>query len=186
MAFHYIELLDTLGLDEVILGGVSLGGWIAAELAVRWPERVRKLWLSGAPGLWVEEEPLPDLFRVMAEPARLRRMLFADPDGYMAKMVIADEADDERRLAGYQNMTVLARLVWQRPYDPKLAARLHRVKCPVLLLWGERDVLVPPSYGRAYAKHLPQAEWQTIADCGHLGMFEKEGPFVEAVTRFCL
>ncbi len=50
MAFHYVELFDALGLDEVILGGVSLGGWIAAEFAVRWPERVKKLWLSAAPG----------------------------------------------------------------------------------------------------------------------------------------
>src|SRR5262249_1931665 len=62
MAFHYVELFDTLGLDEVILGGVSLGGWIAVEFACRWPERVKKLWLSSAPGMWVEEEPLPDLF----------------------------------------------------------------------------------------------------------------------------
>ena len=54
-------LLDLLGIDEpVILGGVSLGGWIAAEFAVRWPERVRKLWLCNAPGLWVEGHPLPD------------------------------------------------------------------------------------------------------------------------------
>ena len=185
MAFHYIELLDALGLDEVILGGVSLGGWIAAEVAVRWPERVKKLWLSGAPGPWVDDEPLPDLFRVMADPARLRELLFHDPDGYMAKLVIADEPDDERRMAGYQAMTALARLVWERPYSPKLPARLHRVKCPTLLLWGANDRLVPPSYGEAYRKALPHAEWQTIPACGHLAMFEKEAEFVAAVARFC-
>src|SRR3954469_5679237 len=70
MAFHYVELFDALGLEEVVLGGVSLGGWIAAEFAVRWPERVKRLWLSGSPGLWLDEQPLPDLFRDMAEPAR--------------------------------------------------------------------------------------------------------------------
>src|SRR5690348_8412291 len=58
MAFHYVELFDALGLEEVILGGVSLGGWIAAEFAVRWPERVRKLWIADAPGLWVEGTPM--------------------------------------------------------------------------------------------------------------------------------
>jgi pimeloyl-ACP methyl ester carboxylesterase len=184
MAFHYIELFDALGLDEVILGGVSLGGWIAAEIAVRWPERVKKLWLSGAPGLWVEEQPLPDLFRYLIQPAKLRELLFHDPEGYMAKMIITDEPDDARRLAGYQAMTVLARLVWERPYDPKLPARLHRVKCPVLLLWGEHDRLVPPAYGNAYKQHLPQAEMRLIANCGHMGMFEKEAEFVAAVRRF--
>jgi pimeloyl-ACP methyl ester carboxylesterase len=185
MAFHYVELFDALGLEEVVLGGVSLGGWIAAEFAVRWPERVKRLWISAAPGLWVDEQPLPDLFREMAEPARLRRLLFHEPDGYMAKMVISDEADDERRLAGYQAMTVLARLVWDRPYDPKLASRLHRVRCPALLLWGANDRLVPPAYGEAYCKHLPQAELKLIPDCGHLAMFEKEAAFVEAVAAFC-
>jgi pimeloyl-ACP methyl ester carboxylesterase len=184
MAFHYVELFDALGLDEVILGGISLGGWIAAEFAVRWPERVKKLWLTGAPGLWVDEQPLPDLFRFLIQPAKLREMLFHDPDSYMAKWIIADEPDDERRLAGYQAMTVLARMVWQRPYDPQLSARLHRVKCPVLLLWGEDDRLVPPAYGAAYKKYLPHAEMQTIRDCGHLAMFEKEEAFVAAVRRF--
>ena len=52
-------------------------------------------------------------------------------------------------------MTVLARLVWERPYDPKLAARLHRIQCPTLLLWGDHDRLVPPAYGEAYRQHIP-------------------------------
>jgi pimeloyl-ACP methyl ester carboxylesterase len=185
LAFHYVELFDALGLGEIILGGVSLGGWIAAELAVRWPERVKKLWLSGTPGMWVEEQPLPDLFRVMAQPAKLRELLFHDPNDAIAKLIIADEPDDERRVAGYQAMTALARVVWDRPYSPKLPARLRRVTCPTLLLWGEDDKLVPPAYGEAYRKYLPQAQWHTIPRCGHLGMFEKEGEFVEAVLRFC-
>jgi pimeloyl-ACP methyl ester carboxylesterase len=184
MAFHYVELFDALGLDEVVLGGVSLGGWIASEFAARWPERVRRLWLSGAPGLWVDEEPLPDLFRYLQQPARLRELLFHDPRGAMAEMIVADEPDDERRVAAYQAMTVLARLVWQRPYDPKLGSRLGRVRCPVLLLWGEHDRLVPPAYARAYQKHLPQARLELIPGCGHLAMFEKEAEFVEAVAKF--
>jgi pimeloyl-ACP methyl ester carboxylesterase len=185
MAFHYVELLDALGLDEVILGGVSLGGWIAAEFAVRWPERVKKLWLSAAPGLWVDEEPLPDLFRIMQDRDALRRLLFHNPEAYMARMVIQDNPDPERLMAAYQSMTVLARLVWERPYDPKLADRLHRIQCPTLLLWGEHDRLIPPAYGKAYHQHLPHAEFKLIADCGHMVMFEKEAEFVETVARFC-
>ena len=184
MAFHYVELFDALGIDEAVLGGVSLGGWIAAEFAVRWPERVKKLWLAAAPGLWVDEQPLPDLFRYLTQPDKLRELMFHDPAGYMAKMIIADDPDDERRMSAYQSMTVLARMMWERPYDPKLAARLHRVTCPTLLLWGESDHLVPPAYGQAYAKCLPHALWHTIPQCGHLPMFEKEAEFVEAIRRF--
>jgi pimeloyl-ACP methyl ester carboxylesterase len=75
-------------------------------------------------------------------------------------------------------------MVWQRPYDPKLAARLRRVQCPTLLIWGDDDRLVPPAYGEAYRQHLPHAELKLIKDCGHLPMFEKEAEFVELLTRF--
>ncbi len=184
VAFHYVEMFDALGLDQVILGGVSLGGWIAAEFAVRWPERVKKLWLCNAPGVWTDEAKLGDLFRVMYDRNALRRMLFHNPAGPMAKMVINDEADEEKLMAAYQNMTALARLVWDRPYDPKLAGRLHRVQCPALIVWGAQDRLVPPAFGEAYHKHLPQAQMKLIADCGHLPMFEKEQQFVETLIAF--
>lgn len=184
MAFHYIELFDALGLEEVILGGVSLGGWIAAEIAVRWPERVKKLWLSGSPGLWTDEAKLGDLFTVMADRDKLRSLLFADPNSYVAQMVIAEEPDEQKMLMAYQNMTVLARLVWERPYNPKLARRLHRVRCPTLLLWGTEDRLVPPAFGQAYRQHLPQSEMKLLPQCGHLPMFEREQEFVEILTRF--
>ncbi len=168
-------------------GGITrwLLGFVPSQVAVRWPERVKKLWISAAPGFWVDEQPLPDLFRVMAQPDRLRSLLFHDPDGYMAKLILDDHPDDERRLAGYQAMTVLARLVWERPYDPKLPQRLHRIQCPTLLLWGANDRLVPPAYGEAYRKYLPQSEMKIIPDCGHMGMFEKEAEFVDAVLKFC-
>ncbi len=185
MAFHYVEMFDALGLGEVILGGVSLGGWIAAEFAVRWPERVKKLWIADAPGLWVEEEPLPDLFRIMTDRDKLRELLFHDPKGAMATMVVREDPDEEAMMTGYQAMTVLARLVWERPYDPKLAQRLRRIECPTLLVWGDHDRLVPPAYGEAYRKGIAGAELKLIKDCGHLPMFEKEAEFVETITRFC-
>ena len=72
--------------------------------------------------------------------------------------------------------------VWA--YDPIPA--ITGLRCPVLLLWGEHDRLVPPAFGREYAKHLPQAKWQTIPGAGHLAMFEREAEFVEAVRAFAL
>jgi pimeloyl-ACP methyl ester carboxylesterase len=185
MAFHYVELFDALGLGEVILGGVSLGGWIAAEFAVRWPERVKKLWIADAPGLWVEGEPPADLFRIMHDRRKLRELLFHDPKSAMATMVVKDDADEAAMLAAYQALTVLARLAWERPYDPKLARRLRRVECPTLLLWGEGDRLIPPAHGKEYQRHIKGAELKLLPGCGHLPMFECEKEFVEAVDRFC-
>lgn len=185
MAFHYIEMFDALGLEQVCLGGVSLGGWIAAEIAVRWPERVKKLWIADAPGLWTDRAVLGDLFRLTQNRQRMRELLFFDPNSAMASMVIKDQPDELMMLYAYQAMTVLARMVWQRPYDPKLANRLKRIGCPTLLLWGDHDQLVPPAFGEEYQKHIAGAELKLIKDCGHLPMFEKETEFVETITKFC-
>jgi pimeloyl-ACP methyl ester carboxylesterase len=184
LAFHYVELFDLLGLEQVILGGVSLGGWIAAEFAVRWPERVKGLWLADAPGMWVEEEPLPDMFTLVRDTRKMRELLFHDPDCYMAQLIFPDAQDEERLVTAYQNLTALARLVWERPYSPKLPKRLARVQCPTLLVWGENDRLVPPAYGEAYQKHLPHAKMKRIPACGHLAMFECEEEFVSIISEF--
>jgi pimeloyl-ACP methyl ester carboxylesterase len=185
MAFHYVELFDALGLEEVCLGGVSLGGWIAAEFAARWPERVKKLWIADAPGLHVPEVPLPDMFAILHKREQLRELLFHRPLEHMAGIVIKEHPTEEQMMSAYQSLTVLARLVWQRPYDPKLARRLRRVQCPTLLIWGANDRLVPPAYGEAYKKHIAGARLELIPNCGHLPMFEAEAEFVRLVADFC-
>jgi pimeloyl-ACP methyl ester carboxylesterase len=185
MVFHYVELFDTLGLDEVCLGGVSLGGWIAAEFACRWPERVKKLWIADAPGLWVPQTPLGDLFRVMRDRDKLRQLLFHDPTSAIATLIVRDNPDEESMMAAYQSLTVLARLTWERPYNPKLAKRLHRVRCPTLLLWGAQDRVVPPAYGEAYHRLIQGSQLKLLPQCGHLPMFEREADFVQTIADFC-
>ena len=100
----------------------------------------------------------------------------------MAEMIIQDDVDDEKMKFGMQAMTVLARLVWRRPYNPRLAGRLHRIKCPTLLVWGADDALVPPAYGEAYRAGIPHAEFRTIPNCGHLPMFEAEAEYVKLIS----
>jgi len=188
LVFHYADLFDALGLKKVSLGGVSLGGWIAVEFAVRWPERVSHLWLANAPGLWIDGQPLFDVFRYSQDIEKLRQVNFHDPQGYVSQMIFKDmkSLDEETLLSAWKSMTVLARLVWDRPYNPKLAGRLHRVSCPALVLCGESDRLVPPAYAELYQRLIPGSKLQVIRECGHLPMFEKERDFVDAVSTFCL
>jgi pimeloyl-ACP methyl ester carboxylesterase len=100
-------------------------------------------------------------------------------------MVISDKPDPLAMLAAYQSLTVLARLIWERPYNPKLAKRLRRIACPTLLVWGAHDKLVPPAYGKAYQQHIPGSHLKLIPHSGHLPMFEREAEFVEIITDFC-
>ncbi len=186
-ALHYAELFDQLGLREINLGGVSLGGWIAIEFALRWPERVCRLWFADSPGLWLDEHPYADLFRYVQDTPKLRQLLFHDPDGPMAKLILRDlkEVNEETLIAAYRALRTLARLVWERPYNPKLPARLHRIRCPVLILWGADDRLIPPVYAQYFARHLPQARVEILPECGHLPMFEKENEFSTLIREFC-
>jgi pimeloyl-ACP methyl ester carboxylesterase len=184
MAFAYAELFDALGLEEFVLVGHSLGGWIAAEYAIRWPERVTKLVISGAPGLWVDDHPPADLFRLVQDRDAMRSLLFHDPAGPMASLVMKENPTEQELLFGYQAMTVLARLVWHRPYDPKLAERLYRIACPTLVLWGADDKLVPMAHGEAYHRLVPGSTFAAIAECGHLPMFEREAEYVAKILEF--
>ncbi|MFQ5457577.1 MAG: alpha/beta fold hydrolase, partial [Myxococcota bacterium] len=66
---HHVDLMDALGLGAARVLGVSIGGWMAADLASRYPERVAKLLLVGASGLHVGEAPIPDIFALPIEQA---------------------------------------------------------------------------------------------------------------------
>ena len=85
VVFHYLEVFDALKLTQFDLVGSCVGGWIAAEIAARHPEKVRKLVLIGATGLFVEGALIGDVF-MMAQPeygssyASLREMLFSGAD----------------------------------------------------------------------------------------------------------
>lgn len=180
LVFHYLDVLDGLGLERVPIVGVSLGGWIAAELAVRHPERISRLVLADAFGLRIEDHAIPDLLAVLDDTRALRRLLFADPSGPMADLALPDKGPERDQLiAAFRAFGPAAPL-----YDPKLAGRLRRATCPTLVVWGDHDPLLPLAYAEAYRDGLPNAELEIIQACGHLPHFEQEKRFVEAVTEF--
>lgn len=173
--FCYLELFDALRLDRFDLVGHCAGGWIAAEIAVRHPERVARLTLIGACGLFVPGEPIGDVF-MHAQPERgtdlssLRALLFAEPNGALATRWFPDgRADLDEEVRRYQ-MLRFGSFVGFRPpyfYHRELRERLHRASMPALVIWGGNDRMVPPAHGRAYAERLPTATHCEIDDAGH-------------------
>jgi len=176
VVFHYLELLDRLNIPQFDLVGSCVGGWIAAELAARHPEKIRKMVLIGATGLFVQGALIGDVF-MMAQPERgssyagLRQMLFSDHDHPKAFELFPDgmgEIEDELRR--YQMLRFGSRIGFKPPYfyNRPLANRLHRITAPVLVIWGERDHMVPLSHGEAYANSIPQAQpLKVIPKSGH-------------------
>jgi pimeloyl-ACP methyl ester carboxylesterase len=190
--FHYLELFDALQLPRFALVGHCAGGWIAAELAVRHPERVARLCLIGACGLFLPGEPIGDVF-MHAQPERgtdlstLRALLFADPAGAPASRWFPDGRGDlDEELRRYR-MLRFGSFVGFRPpyfYRRELRARLYRASMPALIVWGENDRMVPPAHARAYADELPDAALQLVAGAGHAVHLEQPERVAGAVLAF--
>jgi pimeloyl-ACP methyl ester carboxylesterase len=188
--FHYLAFLDAMGWRSVDVVGLSLGGWIAAELAARYPERVSRLVLVDAVGIWIREKPIADIFALdTRHPERIQALLFHDPDHPMARLMRGPaQGEDlpEEMIANFMNaMAATAKVGWNPLlHDPRLEGLLHRVSAPTLCLWGASDRVVPPEYGEKYAKLIPGAELRILPECGHMLPFEKTAEFVASVNAF--
>jgi pimeloyl-ACP methyl ester carboxylesterase len=186
LVFHYLDFMEAAGLQRPVLVGVSLGGWIAAEFAVRYPERISRLVLADPFGLWLDDEPIPDFFASLEDSRELRRLLFADPQGHIAELVVPSrETDQERFLAGYAAMSAAAKWGWNPfMHDPKLRGRLHRISCPTLLLWGDSDPLLSVAYAESWRDSIAGAELRVLRRCGHLPQLEQGDAFAREVVAF--
>lgn len=183
LAYLYLDLLQQLDLRGVTLVGCSMGGWVAAELAVRNSERLAKLVLVDSLGIKVsdrETRDIADIFAIYDE--ELMALLFRDP----AKFKLDAKALSERALTNVvEDRGALALYIWE-PYahNPKLLGRLGRIALPTLVIWGEHDGLVRPDYGRKFAAAIPGAAFATIAECGHLPQVEQPERLVERIVGF--
>jgi pimeloyl-ACP methyl ester carboxylesterase len=182
LVYHYLDVLDRLGLDRPHVVGGSFGGWLAAELAVAAPHRIGGLALLGAVGLRIPEHPVTDLF--FLKPHEVPGVLFTDMDR-AAAMFPPGEPDAGTVLAAYKDQTALARFGWV-PFlnNPKLERRLRRITAPTLVAWGGKDALVPVEHGRRYAERIAGARFEVVQDCGHAMYFERPAEFAALVGDF--
>ena len=183
IAYLYLDLLDALDLRDAALVGVSFGAWIAAEIAIKSTARLSHLVLAGAVGIKVgdrETRDIPDIF-AMTESQYLE-LAYADPA--IAKVDYTTRPEAELKIVA-RNREATARYAWS-PYmhDPKLKGRLHRIRIPTLVLWGDKDRLTAPDYGRAYAAAIPEARFELIGACGHFPHLEQPEAFARQVLGF--
>ena len=181
LVYHYLDVLDALGLDRPHVVGGSFGGWIAAELAVAAPHRVGSLVLLSPAGLRLPEHPVADLF--LMSPEQLLATLFDDPA--KAAGLFPPEPDLDFVLASYRDQSALARFSWV-PFlaNPKLERRLHRISAPTLVVAPSGDRLIPAAHARRYAERIPGARLIEVGDCGHAMYFERPAEFADITTAF--
>ena len=182
LAFHYLDLLDLLGLERVHLVGASFGGWIAAEIAVMASHRLHSLVLIDPVGIKVEGWIYPFLFAM--ELPELVATLFHRPEVALALAPRDQSIDTLVEL--YRQNAALARVAWNPYlYDPLLRRRLPRITAPTLLCWGRHDRLAPVRCAEAWQAAIPDAKLVTFEDSGHVPHLEEPEAVAAAVTEFC-
>jgi pimeloyl-ACP methyl ester carboxylesterase len=191
LAFHTLEVMDSLGLEKADIVGNCVGGWVAAHIAAHNPERVGKLAIIGAPGLFISGSPIGDLFMAV-QPlnggiADLRSMLFADGAGDLAEDLFPDQHRDKQQgMLRYQIFRCIARFGFKPPYfyHQKLRDRLYRFKGPTLVIHGANDAFVPPDHAVAYGDGFPGASVEMIAGAGHAVTLERPDEVAGKIAAF--
>jgi pimeloyl-ACP methyl ester carboxylesterase len=182
LAFHYLDLMDTLDLPSVHLVGASLGGWIAAEIATFASHRLASLVLIDPVGIKVEGWIYPFLFGM--DLMDVVGMIFRNPVAAMA-LAPADLSIDTI-VEMYRQSTAVARVAWNPYlYDPLLRRRLARITAPTLLAWGAHDRLAPLQCAEAWRKEIPGATLRVFDDSGHVPHIEEPDTVAAAVAEFC-
>jgi pimeloyl-ACP methyl ester carboxylesterase len=165
-----LDLLEAAGLDGAELLGHSIGGTLAAEAAAFSRASVKKLVLVAPFGLFDESEPVADPWARRAneipalfstKPAEFAKERLTPPAG------LSPDAATEWAIVQNRATEAAARLLWPIG-ELGLAKRLHRITCPVKLVWGTEDRIVPPSYAKKFASGLAgPTEIQVVPGAGH-------------------
>lgn len=172
VVLHYADFLDALGLDRVHLVGHSFGGWIAAEFAVFFPERIKSLQLIAPAGL--KGADLHDSYRQEGAEA-LERVFNGRAEEFPEYLEEGDPV--EALVQGYKELTARARLAWQPRHDRKLPRRLGRVTAPTQVLLAQEDRVLDPEVSAKYAEYIPGATTSVIVSDG---IPTSHVPFVQA------
>ena len=180
LAELYAGLLDDLELTGVTVIGNSIGGWVAAEMAIAGSTRVKSTVLVDAVGIEVPGHPVADFFSLTLD--QVAEFSYHDPDKFRidpAKMppaLLAAMPGNRATLAIYGGNSSMA--------DPTLRERLEAVTMPVLVLWGESDRIVDAEYGRAFAAAIPGARFELLSGTGHVPQVETPELLVSKLSGF--
>jgi pimeloyl-ACP methyl ester carboxylesterase len=179
LAALYVALLDELDLHNVTVIGNSVGGWIAAEIALLHSPRVSAVIVADATGIVVPGHPVADFFSLSLD--QVAQLSYHDPVAFRIDPAALPPAVQAAMPGNRASLATYAGTTFD---DPTLEGRLAAVTVPVLVLWGEADRIADPDYGRAFAAAIPGAEFRLLARTGHLPHMETPEQTLDAIWDF--
>jgi pimeloyl-ACP methyl ester carboxylesterase len=183
LAYFYLDFLAALDLRDTIVVGVSIGGWLAAEIAVKSTERLSHLVLANSVGIKVGDRETRDVVDIFAITDReFNEIAYFDPR--VGARDYASMPDADVQIAA-RNREATARFAWSPfMHNPKLKHRLHRIDIPTLFLWGANDRVLSEPYGRAFCAAVRGARFELIERAGHFPHLEQPEEFARRVVAF--
>jgi pimeloyl-ACP methyl ester carboxylesterase len=185
LVLYYDDLFRKLDLNGFDLVGHSFGGMVAAEYAATYPERVRKLVLIDAMGLWDQDHPVED--HLLASPQRRIGLQFYDADSDVVAEYLTKPEDPQVAQDAFmrQFLALASTSHFIHPIPERgLRKRLRRIAAPTLVLWGEEDRLTPPVYAGEFAAAIGDARVAMVASAGHAPQLEKREEVSRLVKSF--
>jgi pimeloyl-ACP methyl ester carboxylesterase len=180
IAYLYLDLIQALGLKDVLLVGACFGGWIAAEMAVRSTASLSGLVLSAPLGIKIGGH----LDRDIADMHSLSRADFMKKAWSNPALGEVDytKLPDAELAAIARGRESLALFGW-KPYmhNPRLRRWLHRIDVPTKLIWGSDDRIVSTAYAEGWKAEIPGAKLEIIPNAGHYPHWEQPDAFAAAV-----
>ncbi|MEX2479458.1 MAG: alpha/beta hydrolase [Gammaproteobacteria bacterium] len=180
LTLHHCDILDHLGIGSAHVVGISIGAWMAAELAAIAPHRIERLVLINPLGLWLDQGGGEDPFA--QHPGFPSAVLFAAPDGRQ-RYLIDDRDKLDAHVEELLNLRASAKFLWPIP-DTGVKRRLPRIKAATLIVTSDKDVVVPAAYGPAWRDAIANARLTTLGDAGHLAELEQPEAFARVVGDF--
>jgi pimeloyl-ACP methyl ester carboxylesterase len=184
LACFYTWFMEQHGLDGARAIGFSLGGWLAAEIAVACRHAFSKLMLVDPIGIKPKDGEIADVFII--SPAQVLELMFHDPkQAPEYDEIYPQEPTPEQQETAERNREMTVRLTW-KPYahDPRLPYLLARLNIPTRIVWGRQDQLVPLECGQLYQKAIPGSELVVVDNCGHEPQIEKPDEFIKLALDF--
>jgi pimeloyl-ACP methyl ester carboxylesterase len=184
----YDDAIEVLGLHQPIVMGHSFGGMLAAEIAAQRKSQIDKLVLIAPIGLWKEEASYTVANWCALSFPEIKNVLFHDQNcpRVVKRMARPAEGTEEQALWDRDFIWTIgctAKLIWPIP-DKGLRKRIHRISARSLIVWGENDKLISPSYADDFKRGITGSEIFTIPFCGHEPPLEQTEVLEAAVRKF--
>jgi pimeloyl-ACP methyl ester carboxylesterase len=180
------KFLSELNIEKASLVGNSLGGWIAADFALKYPARVERIVLVDAAGLKLKQADLNRIYTLnystRDEIRALLKAVFYNQTIFGSEIFI-DQSLDKRVETG-DGYTINSLIESIKRNEDFLNGRLGAIKQPTLIVWGRQDGLLPLADAQIFKSQIANSQLVVFDKCGHAPQVEKAIEFNAAVLKF--